>query len=280
MVADAGAAVDDLIEVPQIGVGYRAPLGEWIMSGPPQLDCLEITAEHFFESGQDRLSQLSEMYPLFVHGLGLSLGTPGRLDQDTLRHFAQVSKIANPAWVSEHISFTRTQDVDLGHLNPIPCTQDSLETLIDHAREVMDECQKPLVLENVTSFLPLPGEMPETEFINRLCETDGVGLLLDVTNLLINSRNHKFDSIEWLHQIEANHIRQLHIVGYTLKNGIWQDYHAEPIQDDLIELMQAVVAYAPVESVIVERDARFPPVEELAAELARLEDACEIARLR
>jgi uncharacterized protein (UPF0276 family) len=270
----------ELIEIPQIGVGYRAPIAKWIVSRPREINCLEITAEHFFDHGHDRLRELSEFYPLYVHGLGLSLGTPGPIEQETLNSFCKVAEIANPEWVSEHISFTKCDEVDLGHLNPIPCTEDSLRTLIDHSREVMDRCQKRLVLENVTTFLQLKGHIPETEFINRLCDTAGVGLLLDVTNLLINSRNHEFDPLTWLREIEHKHIVQLHIVGYSFENGVWQDYHAEPIQDDLLELMQDVVEYAPVQSIIVERDARFPPVNELATELTRLETACETARLR
>jgi uncharacterized protein len=268
------------IKLPKIGVGYRAPFSGWVSSRPAQIDCLEITAEHFFDGGEDRLRELAQQYPLYVHGLGLSLGTPGPLDQETLAAFGRVSKVANPDWVSEHISFTKSNEVDLGHLNPIPCTEDSLRTLIDHSCEVMDHCQKPLVLENVTTFMQLPNQIPETEFINRLCQTDGVSLLLDVTNLFINSRNHDFDPIEWLHEIDPAHIVQLHIVGYSFEHGVWQDYHSEAIQDDLLELMEHVVAYAPVQSIIVERDGRFPPVHQMAAELDRLEMACEAARVR
>src|ERR1700752_1253147 len=121
-----------------IGVGYRKPLAPWIESRPPGLECLEITAEHFFKQGEGQLRRLARHYHLFGHGLGLSLGTPGLLDQERLRQFARISDIASPDWVSEHVAFTRTAEADLGHLNPVPPTRESIKVIADHAREVAE----------------------------------------------------------------------------------------------------------------------------------------------
>ncbi|GEM_PF-589650 len=278
VVVVAVAETPGLIEVPLTGLGYRAPLADWISSRPPEVHCLEITAEHFFDHGEEHLEWLSECYPLYVHGLGLSLGTPGRLDADTLDKFARIASIAGAEWISEHVAFTRSDEVDLGHLNPVAPTESSLSVLVDHARELMDRCQKPLILENVTSFLRLPGEMSETEFLNRLCERSGCGLLLDVTNLLINARNHRFDELDWLSELDSDNVVQLHVVGYSEQNGVWQDYHGAAIQDDLFHLVGEVVRSTSVRAIIIERDTHFPPDEELARELTRLENECVSAR--
>jgi hypothetical protein len=270
----------ELIEVPLIGVGYRAPLAEWVLSCPSELNCLEITAEHFFDHGHERLEWLRDNYPLYVHGLGLSLGTPGPLDPETLDQFAKVVDIANPDWISEHVAFTRSDEVDLGHLNPVAPTERSLQILVDHARGLMDRCQKPLILENVTSFLRLTGELSEPEFLNRLCDQAGCGLLLDVTNLLINARNHNFDELAWLRELDPRHIQQLHVVGYSQRSGVWHDDHGAAIQDDLFQLIAEVARTTSVNAVIVERDTNFPPTDELRRELLRLEDVCATARQR
>lgn len=269
---------EPLVEVPLVGLGFRQPFADWVFSKPSVIDCLELTAEHFFDTTDEGLVQLRDLYPLSVHGLGLSLGTPGPLDPHTLGQFQRVVELADARWTSEHIAFTRTDDVDLGHLNPVPLSDDSLQTLVDHAREVMDRCQRPLLLENITSYLRLPEQIPETEFINRLCERSGARLLLDVANLFINSRNHEFDPLDWLQQIDSQNIRQLHIVGYSFVDGVWHDRHCEPIQEELFELTAAVVSYAPVESIIVERDSAFPTSDEMESELNRLEQVCESAR--
>ncbi|WP_145209623.1 DUF692 domain-containing protein [Gimesia alba] len=269
---------NEMIEVPLIGVGFRKPLADWVLSDPIELDCVEVTAEHFFDSDTSTLSQLAKDYLVSVHGLGLSLGTPGPLDNSTLRQFQRVADHANAKWITEHIAFTKTDDVDLGHLNPLPMTESSLTILADHAREVMDRCQRPLLLENITSYLRIPGDYTEPEFLNRLCERAGSGLLLDVTNLLINGQNHCFDPVKWLHEVEPDFIRQVHIVGYSIQNGIYHDRHCEPIQDNLYDLLSEVVRYAPVEAVILERDMAIPAPTDLSAELLRLEETCERAR--
>lgn len=256
-----------------IGVGYRKPLAHWIESRPSQVACLEITAEHFFDGGLDQVQHLAEHYALFVHGLGLSLGSPGPLDPTTLARFARVVEAAKPLWISEHVAFTRTAEIDLGHLNPIASTRESLAVLADHARELAERCGRPLILENITSHLRLPGEMSEMEFLNRLCERSGCGLLLDVTNLYINSLNHAFDPLRWLHEIDPRHIVQLHIVGYAEGRDGFKDTHACPIQDDLLALATEVVRYASVKAVIVERDDNFPPQEAMVEELQKLEAA-------
>lgn len=254
-----------------VGVGFRRPLAGWIGRRPPEVGCLEVTAEHFFGGGLDLLRSLRRDYPIFVHGLGLSLGTPGPLDRDALDRFARVVEAADPEWISEHVAFTRTPGVDLGHLNPVRPTRANLRLLADHARQVADRCGRPIALENIAAHLPLPGEMPEPEFLNRLCDAAGAGLLLDVTNLFVNSRNHGFDPVGWLSEIEPRHVAQLHVVGYTRKGGLWHDLHAEPIQEDLRALIGEALARTSPRAVIVERDENIPAPEELARELRGLE---------
>lgn len=253
-----------------IGVGYRKPLAQWIQSRPPGIDCLEITAEHFFDGNADLLPQLARDYHLFVHGLGLSLGTPGPLDQERLEKFAHVAALANAGWISEHVAFTRTAEVDLGHLNPVLPTRESLKIIAAHAREVSERCGKPIILENITSHIRLTGELSETDFLNELCREADCGLLLDVTNLFINSANHGFDPIQWLHELDPERIVQLHIVGYSMENGRYTDGHATEVQEELIDLARAVVNYAPVKAIILERDEDFPGPDVMGRELAKL----------
>jgi len=257
-----------------IGVGYRKELAGWIDSRPRGVECIEIMAEHFFHGGEERLAQLAKQFRLFVHGLGLSLGTPGALDTRTLDQFARVVRAADADWISDHIAFTRTAEADLGHLNPVPPSREVLRIVAEHACEVSARCGKPLILENITSHVRLTGDLSETDFLNELCECADCGLLLDVTNLFINSRNHRFDPLAWLHEIEPRHIVQLHIVGYSRAGNRYTDGHSQPIQEELIELARAVVSYAPLKAIILERDEEFPTTPELDLEIAKLERIC------
>ncbi len=174
-----------------IGIGYRRGLASWIATRPAEIACLEITAEHFYDGGHELLRALGRDYTLFVHGLGLSLGTAGPLDREQLRRFAEVVELAQPAWISEHVAFTRTAEVDLGHLNPLRPSRSNARIVAEHAREISERCGRPMILENITSHLRMTGDLSETEFLNELCQQADCGLLVDVTNLYINSRNHR-----------------------------------------------------------------------------------------
>ena len=255
-----------------IGVGYRRDLAGWIDSRPKGVECLEITAEHFFKGDEGRLEQLGKHFRLLVHGLGLSLGTPGPMDAGTLDQFRRVVHAANPEWISDHIAFTRTSEGNLGHLNPVPPTPEMLNIIADHAREVSESCGRPIILENITSHVRLGGSLSETDFLNQLCERADCGLLLDVTNLFINSRNHRFDPLEWLHEIEPNRIAQLHLAGYSRSGDRYTDNHSQAIQEELIELARAVIRYGAVEAITLERDDDFPATADLEREIEKLQN--------
>ena len=255
----------------RIGVSHRPELALWLDSRPPEITCLEIVAEHFADPKRFwRLRRLTETYPLMLHSLGLSLGTPGPLDRNLLARFVDIVAVAEPLWVSEHIGFCRTAEVDLGHFNPVPPTRDSIRIIADHARAIVEACGRPLILENITTNMLIPGDLSDTEFLNRLSEESGCGLLLDVTNLFVNARNHGFDPLSWLHDIDPDRVVQLHVVGYTQQRERWHDLHEEPIQDDLWRLIAAVLDHATPQGVIIERDGNFPPIDELEADLRRL----------
>lgn len=250
-----------------VGVGYRNAIRDWIESKPPRLNSVEITAEHFFDCEHGILESLAKNYATFVHGLGLSLGSPGPLDQYTLSEFSRVAESAQARWISEHVAFTKASDIDLGHLNPLPLTRNSLQVMVDHAREVTECCKRPLVLENITFDLAVGGELSEPEFLNELCAQAQCGLLLDVTNLYINSHNHDFDAVKWLSEIEPSYIRQIHIVGYTKSNGRFRDFHGSKVQPELLDLLRMALEYSAAESVILERDERLEELDEIATDI-------------
>src|SRR5262245_54337706 len=205
----------------RIGIAYRHELVPWIDLNPQKINCVELTAEHFYRAPK-RVAEFAAWrqkrgpgFGCFVHGLGLSLGTPGPLDSQRLSQFAEVADSCGAEWISEHVAFTRTAETDLGHLNPVPPTRESVRVMADHALQLSAMCRKPLLLENITSHVQLRGELSETDFLNELTSRSRCGLLLDVTNLYVNSRNHRFDPLQWLHELEPQTIQQLHIVGYS-----------------------------------------------------------------
>lgn len=254
------------------GVGLRKPLYDWLRSSPEEVECLELIAEHFFdETAAATLTEFSAAYPVFVHGLGLSLGSEEPLDEAYLRQLLRVVELARPLWISEHIAFTRSGGIDLGHLNPVAPTVRNAVRIAEKVQQLQDRTGLPVILENITSSLRLDGDFSEPEFLNRICELSSAGLLLDVTNLYINSRNHRFDPLDWLSEVNPDALQQLHVVGYSHRNGRFIDAHSADIQEELWELFEAVVSYGDVQAAIIERDGEMSGASQaLEAELARM----------
>ena len=57
-----------------------------------------------------------------------------------------------------------------------------------------------------------------------------------------------------------------------MKDGKWIDNHSQNTQDDIFQLIDLVLQYAPVKGVILERDANFPPFMKITDELKRARD--------
>jgi len=256
-----------------IGLGYRPTHRQELFQHRRSIDFLEIVADHYFDPSPSKLSEwelLEHNFPLIPHGLALSLGSADGIDQEYLESYAKVVERVQPAWCSDHIAFTRAGGIDIGHLTPVPKTQTSLRVLCDNIRRVQDRIPTPLILENITECIRYPeDELSDAEFLGELCDRTGIGLLLDVTNLYINSVNHRFDALAVLHRLPADRIVQLHFVGGHQEEGMWVDSHGAATQEEIWDLLREVVGFARVRGIILERDEKIPPLLELIPELDR-----------
>ena len=261
------------------GLGFREPLLSALFLQRSAADFLEIVADHFLEATprkREELDTLALHFPLIPHALGLSLGSAEGLDAGYLRNLAALVNYINPPWWSEHIAFTHSGSVDIGHLTPLPHTKEALDVLCRNIRQVQSQIAAPLILENITYAAALPGaEMSEAQFLTELVERTDCGLLLDVTNLYINSINHNYDALEFLDALPLERVVQLHFVGGEWHDGTLIDSHSQPTPEAIWELMAIVLAKAPVKGILLERDENLPPFAELAGEMAR---AREIGR--
>lgn len=277
------AAKSEWKKLPSLGVGlgYRSQFRHSLFLHQSSVDFLEIIADHYFESSPPRQTEfdiLQANFPLIPHGLALSLGSAEGLDDEYLRLYCELVNRLKPAWCSDHIAFTRAGGIDIGHLTPLPKTSTSLAVLRENIRRVKDKTDVPVILENITENIRFPeDEFSDAEFLGRVCDENDIGLLLDVTNLFINSVNHRFDPIKVLERLPKDRVIQLHFVGGHLEDGKWVDGHGHATQEEIWQLLDEVVSRFDVHGIILERDERIPPLEELLLELNR---AREILRKR
>ena len=263
----------DFDQLPALGagLGFRIPFTEQVLAKADEVDFLEITADHFIgiTEGRERVFQrLQEKFTLIPHGLNLSLGSAEGLNRDYLAQLKGIVDRVQPPWWSEHISFTQSGEVEIGHLSPVPFNKSGLDALCDNIRIAQECIERPLILENITYTMQLPwNDIEEGEFLAELLDRSGCGLLLDVTNLYTNSVNHEYDANRFLDQLPDDRVVQLHYVGGEWNDGTLIDNHSHTTPDEVWELMREVFRRFPVKGAILERDDNFPEFEKLLEEV-------------
>lgn len=254
-----------------VGIGFREALRADLFLHQDKIDFLEITADHYFDANQRKireLEMLEQHFPLIPHGLNLSLGSAEGVDAHYLEKFAALVERVNPAWFSEHLCFTRSGGKQIGHLAPVPYTNEAVKVFVRNISLVKKKIGAPLILENITSNVRFPSsEMSESQFITKVLEETDCGLLLDITNLYINSVNQGLDWRKFLDDLPAERIVQLHFVGLHKHGSRLIDAHADRTGDEIWEVFQEVCQRAEIKGAILERDENFPPFAEILEEV-------------
>ena len=105
--------------------------------------------------------------------------------------------------------------------------------------------------------------MTEWEFLNEVVERADCGVLLDVNNIYVSSRNHNFNPYDYLDSIPAERVAQFHIAGHSKYRKYILDTHDHPVIDPVWKLYQHAVARAGKTATLLEWDARIPSFDEV-----------------
>lgn len=266
------------------GLGLRSAYYQQILEQSPPVDWFEVTSENFMVQGGKALYYLgaiAERYPVVMHGVSLSIGGPHALDPDYLNQLKLLAERVRPAWISDHLCWSRGNAHQLHDLLPLPYTEESLYYVAGRVRQVQDVLQRPLVLENVSSYVRSAGDdFSEWEFLEALSRESGCELLLDVNNVYVSSRNHGFDPWTFIQGLPANKVRQLHLAGHSDYGDYVIDTHDHPVSDPVWALYQRTLEYLGPVATLLERDDHLPPFEELLSELQKARELGDSALAR
>jgi uncharacterized protein (UPF0276 family) len=213
------------------------------------------------------LEQIAERYPVVMHGVSLSIGSTDPLDFEYLAKLKRLSREVNARWISDHLCWTGVAGRTTHDLLPLPLTEESLAHVAARVRTVQEFLERPLVLENSSTYVTFAAStIPEWEFLARLTEETGCGLLLDVNNFYVNSRNHDFDPDEYLRGIPADRVTQFHLAGHTDLGTHCIDTHDGRVVDRVWELYREAVGLTGGAATLLEWDAKIPTFDEVHAE--------------
>ena len=258
------------------GLGFRrALLAELEAAGAGGIDFFELAPENWIGVGGSlgrRLRRFTERHPFVAHGLSLSLGGPGPLDEQLLRDIRQFLDEHGIRAYTEHLSYC-TDEGHLYDLMPIPFTGEAVRRVAARIRHVQEVLERPIAIENVSYYAAPGAEMSEIEFVTAVLAEADCGLLLDVNNIFVNAVNHRYDPVQFLRSLPAGRVWYFHTAGhYVEAPDLRVDTHGAAVCDDVWTLLQQAYDHCGPVPTLLERDFNFPPLGELVAEVARVRD--------
>lgn len=256
-----------------LGVGLRTVHFPFILKNWPAVDWFEIISENFMDSqGRPRyvLEQVAERYPIVMHGVSLSIGSTDPLDFKYLSRLKKLADATNARWISDHLCWTGVAGINTHDLLPIPLNESTLRHVAQRVAIVQDYLQRPLVLENPSSYVTFTqSDMSEWEFLARLAEHTACGLLLDVNNVYVSSVNHDFDPVEYIQGIPADRVVQCHLAGHTHCGTHCIDTHDGKVVDPVWELYRLAHQRTGGVSTLLEWDANIPAFDVVHQEVLK-----------
>jgi len=260
------------------GVGLKPEHIDLILAERPDIGFFEIHAENYMGDGgppHRRLEAIRALYPLSLHGVGLSIGSPRPLDKDHLARLAALARRYEPGLFSEHLAWSSHDQGFLNDLLPLPYSEETLATVCAHIDETQEALGRKMLLENPSTYvLFAESTIPETEFLAEIARRTGCGLLLDVNNVEVSATNHGFDPLAYLDAFPLDHVGEIHLAGYAeaeddAGHPVLIDAHNSPVRPGVWDLFEHVVARIGAKPTLIEWDNDVPEWPTLHAEARR-----------
>ncbi|CAN5858352.1 hypothetical protein BH23PLA1_BH23PLA1_03270 [soil metagenome] len=208
-----------------------------------------------------------------MHGVSMSIGSTDPIDREYLGQLKRLASGVNARWISDHLCWTGVAGRNTHDLLPVPLNERTLAHVVDRIRVVQDILERPLVLENPSSYLTFADStMPEWEFLTRMAEEADCGLLLDVNNVYVSSVNHDFDPVEYIRSVPHQRVVQFHLAGHTHCGTHIIDTHDGEVIDPVWELYRLAHQLTGGVSTLLEWDAKIPPFPVVHAEVLKARD--------
>jgi uncharacterized protein len=264
------------------GFGFRKPHYAEVIETAPCANAgawLEVHSENFFADGGPALATLHKaraLYPISLHGVGLSLASAEGVDAAHLAKLKRLVDRIEPMLVSEHLCWAQVGAVHLNDLLPFAYTQQALNVVAKNVSEVQDAIKRPLLLENISRYLELQGsDMTEAQFLSALVKRTGCELLLDINNVYVNARNLGVDAWSEIAQLPAEAIKEIHLAGFSDEDGLLIDTHSARVAPEVWQLYERALEHIGPVPTLIEWDQALPPLHVLLAEVAQAAERLE-----
>lgn len=274
-----------------VGLGLRpgldGVLAALVPSGPARLsseepravpggiDYLEGITENYLNRGSlayARALDYRRRLPIALHGVSLNLMGAEPLDVDFLHRLKDLVSELDPPFVTDHLCWSAHAKFSHHDLLPGPACRSLVGYFADRIAFVAEFLGVPFGVENVSSYVAFPeSDLSEWEFLVAVAEAADVGIVLDINNIWVSSKNHKTDPRQYLRAIPYGRVIEAHLAGHTiLPSGILHDTHDQPVATEVWELYRLAWSLGGPFPTLLEWDASFPEDAVLLRELAKI----------
>ena len=262
------------------GIGLKPQHFAEVLDSDPAAGWFEIHPENYLMAGgpmHHYLTAVRERFPLSFHSVGMSLGSAGGIDTRHLYKLKHLIDRYQPAFFSDHLSWSRWQQFALNDLLPMPCTREALDIMVHNVDQVQSLLGRSIAIENPSSYL-LPGEpeMPEWEFLVQLAQRSGATILLDVNNIFVSAHNHGWCAEEYVRNIPATLVSEMHLAGHKLEalpgRTILIDDHGSHISAEVWALFDLALQHIGPVPTLIEWDTDVPSLIVLRDEARQIEN--------
>jgi hypothetical protein len=244
----------------------------------PVIGFFETHPENYFLDRSDffKLEAIRADYPLSLHGVGLSLGSAAGIDERHLTDLHRLEQSLKPFLVSDHLSWSTAGGAFLNDLLPLPYTREALGVVARNIDIVQERLQRRILIENPSAYARFAqSEMPETEFLRRLVDRTGCGLLLDVNNVFVSAWNLGFDAKAYIDALPAAAIEEIHLSGHHRNETggvpVLVDDHGSAVTPAVWELYAHALTKCRDAPTLIEWDSNIPPLDTLLDEARKAE---------
>jgi len=261
-----------------VGVGFKPEHFDALVASPGPLGFIEIHAENYMGAGgmpHAMLTKLRNSYPLSLHGVGLSIGGAGPLDQAHLQRLKILCERYQPESFSEHLAWSTHDGAFFNDLLPLPYTDETLSTIVAHIDDVQTILGRRILLENPSTYVRFAeSTWGEQDFLNEIARRSGCGLLLDVNNIFVSATNHQIDPLAYLDAFPIQHVGEIHLGGHAPDEDdeglpLLIDSHSAPVADPVWALYAEAIARLGRIATLIEWDNDVPAWPILRHELER-----------
>lgn len=256
------------------GFGARPSHYPELLEGGAPVSLFEVISENFVDRGgrpRAVLERLRRDADVVVHGVSLSIGSTDPLDLDWIDRLKGLVDAVEPRVVSDHACFSGAHGLAGHDLWPMPYTEEAVAHVAARVGQVQERLGRQIALENVSSYVAwAQSEMSEWAFLNEIARRADCLLLLDVNNVFVNAYNHRFEAADFIDEIDAERVAQIHLAGHLDCGTHLFDDHAHDVPDPVWALYRRAVARLGDVPTIIERDGDIPSLEALIAEAQRI----------